>query len=72
MKENQKKQLKNFARFSGIAMQIGVTIYLGNLLGVWLDGKYPNEHELFAKICTLVAVFVAMYSVIRQVTRMND
>ncbi|MFK7899327.1 MAG: AtpZ/AtpI family protein [Cyclobacteriaceae bacterium] len=67
--EQRKKQIKTFAKYSGIAFQMGATIYLGSLLGKWLDGKYPNEDEIYYKIVTLFAVFLSMFSVIRQVTR---
>lgn len=70
--KNRKKQLKNYARFSGIAIQMLAIIYLGSLLGEWLDGKYPNENELYTKICTLAAVFLAMFSVIMQVTKISN
>ncbi len=49
-----------------------VIIYLGSLLGEWLDGKYPNENEWYTKICTLVAVFLAMASVIIQVIKISN
>ena len=42
------------------------------LLGEWLDGKYPNPNQMYVKICTLVAVFLAMYSVIRQVSNLSN
>lgn len=71
-KNNRKKQLRSYARFSGIAIQMLVIIYLGSLLGEWLDGKYPNENELYTKICTLVAVFLAMASVIIQVIEISN
>ncbi len=51
---------------------MGGTIYFGSLLGEWLDGKFPNEHELYTKICTLLAVFGAMFSVIRQVIKITN
>jgi membrane protein DedA with SNARE-associated domain len=51
---------------------MGLTIYLGSLLGEWLDGKYPNEDQLYTKICTLVAVFMSIISVIIQVTRQSS
>ncbi len=70
-KKTSKSQLKQYARFSGIAIQMGVTIYLGSLLGEWLDNKYPNSDNLYTKICTLAAVFLAMYSVIKQVTNLS-
>ncbi len=66
-----KKQLSKFVRFSGIALQMGLTIYLGSLLGEWLDTKYDTQNQLFTKICTLAAVFVAMFSVIYNVTNMS-
>ncbi len=71
-KKENKSQLNKYVRFSGIAIQMGGTIYLGSLLGEWLDGKYPNPNQMYVKICTLVAVFLAMYAVIRQVSNLSN
>ncbi|MGB1042849.1 MAG: AtpZ/AtpI family protein [Tenacibaculum sp.] len=70
-KEPKKRALSKYIRFTGIAVQMGVTIYLGSLLGEWLDIKYENTSQLYTKICTLAAVFGAMFSVIRQVTKLS-
>jgi membrane protein DedA with SNARE-associated domain len=70
-KEPKGKPLNKFIRFTSIAFQMGLTIYLGNLLGKSLDSEYSNDWELYSKICTLVAVFLAMYSVIHQVTKIS-
>ena len=51
---------------------MGGTIYLGSVLGKWLDSQFPNENELYTKICTLFAVFGAMFSVIRQVIKITN
>ncbi len=67
-KKSKTSQLNTFAKYSGIGIQIGVTIYLGKVLGNWLDVKYHNQDELYTKVVTLVAVFLAIYSVIKQVT----
>ena len=73
MKESEKKRpLSKYLRFSGIAIQMGLTIYLGSKLGEWLDQKYQNTDQLYTKICTLAAVFGAMYSVIRQVIKLTN
>jgi len=69
MESKKKPTLNAFARYSGIAFQMGITIYLGNLLGVWLDEKYDNKEELYTKVVTLIAVFLSMYLVIKQVVR---
>lgn len=71
MENNQEKRklLNSLAKYSGMGVQIGLTIYAGHFVGALLDEKYANEDELYSKVITLLAVFLAMYSVIRQVTR---
>ncbi len=68
MKQDQ-KALKSFAHYSGLAIQLGLTIYLGSLLGEWLDVRYPNDDELYTKGVTLAAVFLSLTSTILQVLR---
>lgn len=73
-KENKSNNhMRAYARFSGIAVQMVITIYLGSLLGDWLDGKYGNpEDRWYYKGVTLFAVAVAIYSVIKQVTNFTN
>ena len=66
-KPKNKEQLKAYIAYSGMAAQMGVTIYLGSLLGEYLDVKYANSEEYFTKGVTLFAVFVSMYLVIKKV-----
>ncbi len=70
-KKRQKNQLNKYVRFSGIAFQMGLTIYLGSVLGKWLDLTLATNNDLFMKICTLFAVFSAMFAVIRQVSNLS-
>jgi len=63
------KLLRNAASLSGIAIQMGATIYLGNLLGSWLDKTY-NKTFLEDTI-TLIAVFLSMYLVIKKVVALS-
>lgn len=63
------KKLKEFVKYSGIAIQMGLTIYLASLLGEWLDEKYSNTDGLYKKIITLIGVFIAIASVILQVSK---
>ena len=64
-----KKGLRNAAKLSGIAFQMGFTIYLGNLFGAWLDVKFNVTY--WENTCTLLAIFLSMYSVIVQANRLN-
>ncbi|RED48912.1 AtpZ/AtpI family protein [Seonamhaeicola aphaedonensis] len=72
--ENQKpkKQLKNAAVLTGVAIQMGVTIYLFVLLGKWLDTKYNHGEKLFIIITTLAGVAISLYAVVKQLNRLNN
>ncbi|MBC6997519.1 AtpZ/AtpI family protein [Cytophaga sp. FL35] len=61
--------IRNAASLSGIAIQMGATIYLGNLLGAWLDVKF--EKNYLEDTVTLIAVFLSMYLVIKKVINLN-
>ena len=63
------KGLKNWAVFSSIGLQMGLIIYLGNLLGQWLDEKFTTTY--LENIITLLAVFGAMYSVVSRLKQFN-
>ncbi|MEC3906331.1 AtpZ/AtpI family protein [Tamlana sp. 2201CG12-4] len=67
--KNQKKQLNPYIRFTSVAFQMGATIYLGNLIGKWLDNKY--DRDFWESIITLLAVFLAIYQVISQVIKIS-
>ena len=61
--------LRNAAKLSGAGVQMGLTIYLGNLLGSWLDRKF--EATYLEITVTLLAIFLSMYAMIRQVNQLN-
>ena len=63
------KGLQTAAKLSGIGIQMGLTIYLGNLLVSWLDKKYDTNYLEIS--ITLVAIFASMYSMIRQANNLN-
>lgn len=66
-KQNQKKLLNKYARFSGIAFQMIAIIVLGSFGGIKLDKAFPNNYQLYTIICTLLAVAISMIYVIKQV-----
>ena len=51
---------------------MGITIYLGSKLGAWLDVRFENENQLYYKIVSLLAVFIAIFSVIKQVIKITN
>lgn len=71
-KQNQKKQTNKWLAFINIPIQMGVIIFLFSYFGNWLDGKYPNPHDIFVKILTLVGVAIAFYNLNRQLKDINE
>lgn len=69
--QDPKKQLKNVAVLSGIAFQMGITIYLFVMLGKWLDSKFNDGDKLFIIITTLLGVGISLYVVLKQVNRIK-
>jgi len=69
---NQKKRTNNkWLAFINIPIQMGAIIFLFSYLGNKLDEKYPNSHNVFVKILTLVGVAIAFYNINRQLKEIN-
>jgi len=67
--EDQKEKKKSFlspesarafAKYSGMAFQMGAIVVLGVLGGQWLDKTLATD-RIFTLICSLIAVFLAIY-----------
>ena len=69
-KNTQKKPLNKAIQLSGAGLQMGLTIYAGFLLGGWLDKKL--EINFLTEVITLFAIFLAMYSLIKQANKINE
>jgi F0F1-type ATP synthase assembly protein I len=69
-KKENKKPFNKAIQLSGAGLQMGLTIYLGFLLGKWLDRTF--ETSFLTETITLLAIFLAMYSLIKQANRIND
>lgn len=67
----QKKQLNNYALFSGIAIQMFVIIGIGTYIGVKLDEHFTNKYNLFTIILSLLAVILAIIYVIKRVISLS-
>jgi hypothetical protein len=56
--------LKALAKVSGMGIQMGLTIYGGNLLGRWLDQKM--QWGFLEISLTLLSIALAIYAMIKQ------
>lgn len=71
-KLKKQKPFNSYLKYSGLAIQMAVTIYLGNLLGKYIDKIAESGSDVFTKIITLLAVFLSMFIIIRQVIKSQE
>ncbi len=71
MPQKPKNQLKSAIALTGIAIQMGITIYLFVVLGKWLDAKYATGGKPFLIIATLLGVGISLYVVLKQLKKFN-
>lgn len=73
MSENsEKKKTNRYLRLSGIGAQMAGTIFLGALLGRYLDDLYPMKKKWWTIGLTIFAVVISLYNVLKQVNEMNN
>lgn len=70
--DSNKKQANKWLVFMNIPFQMGLIIFLGVMLGQWLDEKFKIEGSVLTIVFSLLAVFIALYNVIRQVNKMSN
>ncbi|HMI06697.1 MAG TPA: AtpZ/AtpI family protein [Flavobacterium sp.] len=70
--KDQNKRIRNkWLAFINIPIQMGVIVFVFAYGGKWLDSHYPNPHNLYVKILTLVGVAIAFYNLNRQLREIN-
>jgi membrane protein DedA with SNARE-associated domain len=70
--QNKKKQLNKYLQLTGVAFQMGITIYLGVYFGKKLDVYFQTSNKTYTIILTLVALLISIWSVLAQLKNIND
>lgn len=65
------KEKNKFIVLTGVAIQMGVTIFLGAYFGKMLDEKYPSDKKWFTMSLTILAVFISLYNILIQLKKIN-
>ncbi len=75
--KNQKKKLQNrenlsnYAKYSGIAFQMILIILAGVFLGIKMDKWFHTNDPVFTAILSVLGVILATYTVIKDLLRKN-
>lgn len=77
MKKNQKpnsrkKQFDNFLKFSFIGFQMVAIVLVGVGIGYFIDGKLSTEKPYATLISTLIFVFIAMYTAVKDLKNISQ
>lgn len=68
----KKNQHHKYLELTGIAFQMGITIYLGAYFGKWLDNYFQTSKKQFTLVCTLAALAISIYLVLAQLKKINN
>jgi F0F1-type ATP synthase assembly protein I len=68
-KEEGKRPVNDFYKYSGMAIQMGITIFLAVYAGMALDEKIGTATPWFTLLFSLLGVSAAIYIVIRTTSK---
>lgn len=66
MRDEKKPLFSGYARYSGLAFQMGIIIFLGTYGGIQLD-QYISTSPLFTLIGSLGSIVLAIYVVVKDI-----
>lgn len=69
--QKPEKQLSNYAIYSGLILQMMAMIGLGVFVGYKLDQKYPNKHQLFTVVFSLLSVVLSVFYVVKRIIALS-
>lgn len=64
-----KKPINDYARYSSLAIQMGVIIAVFVFAGQWLDEKYTTETPWFTVFLSLAGVSISIYIAIKDLIK---
>ena len=71
-KNKKQKQRNKALALTGVAAQMGITIFLGAYLGKYLDTQFPADKKWFTMVLIIVAVAISLYNVVKQLDKINE
>ena len=71
-KKSPQKQVNSFAKYSTLAIQMGVVIGVFTFVGDYIDDKLELAIPVFTIVLSLFGVFGSLYVLIKGIKRIND
>ncbi|MBO7055937.1 MAG: AtpZ/AtpI family protein [Bacteroidales bacterium] len=67
----KKNNINNFIKYTNIGIEMLAVILVGVFGGQKLDEVFENENQVFTIVCSLVAVFAAIYLAIKDFIKLG-
>ncbi len=64
-KDDLNQSLRSYAKYSGLAFQMGLIIFIGTWGGYQLDRYFHFESHILTLILSILSVFIAIYTAIK-------
>ena len=69
--QKPKRQLNKYIRFTGIAFQLGITMYLAAYFGDWLDRYFQMKEKIFTLILIILGLVGTIWSITVQLKNID-
>jgi F0F1-type ATP synthase assembly protein I len=64
-----KKQANAVLKYSGMGMQMAISVFVGAMLGKWLDAHFQMESPIWTAVLALVFLCATMYMTLKDLLR---
>ncbi len=66
---NKKRTNNSYVKYSGMAMQMGLTVLIGTFIGQKIDEYYATDKPYFTILLALLAVSAALYLTLKDLIK---
>ena len=66
------KQFSAYAKYSGLVIQMGVTIGFFAWLGTWIDDKYDTNQPIWTVVMSLLGIGIGLYIPLKELITKDD
>ncbi|MBH69946.1 MAG: hypothetical protein CMP69_01610 [Flavobacteriales bacterium] len=68
-RKKKKNPLRHYLKYSSLSLQMGLVIFLGVKLGVFLDGKTQFKPPVYTIATSLISIFITLYYIIQSLKK---
>ncbi|MEM9822457.1 MAG: AtpZ/AtpI family protein [Bacteroidota bacterium] len=68
-KESKDRGAVNYAKYSGLAVQMGIIVFIGAFIGSKLDDYFATARPYFTVLFALIGILAALYLTLKDLIR---